>query len=384
MATMASSFSAMTIALLALLTHADANGIGDTEPIIWDPSGDGNFWCVQQDLDNQNYCGGADTDDPWAPLSCTPYAYRPNTYNILHNSPIGTCGNGSWRDDDPYLNIIANGQGYGSSTYPNVDTNAWASDFNSKNADYWVFHGCDGAGLQSDCAGDIKYIERLSYLWNDSYYGINDGEGNMPSEGVCTGWDDTYNRNYCKFVHPGTKHVYSDYHGGWWGDDCGDGRSQFGSSNMACIKEEDFSSLASGDWTGPLKDNVFNIPDAYFGGNHPFDGDGDNFSFMLFEWRCEEDSNLQHNLFSNPSIRDYGWKCFVDNEPDSQSQSSPPWVEIYFGTLTKDQDGKDVIKLYQFQSDPSGNIVWTNEWNPDTLYPVHLHDGSDVPYYLVE
>lgn len=333
-----------------------------------------------------NFCGGS--TDPWTELSCSMYSYRPFTFNKAHGNDGQSCGN-----DGVYLGIMANGENYDPSgnSNPNSNTNAWASDFSGNNEDYFVFHGCDGAGLQSDCVGDIKYIERLSYLYTDDNTlqtdRVVDGMvssgrkfGEAYPEGMCGQQDfpSGDQRTYCKFVHPGTERVYSDYHGGWWGVDA-DEDSKFGSKGMGFIKEGDFASAASGDWSGPLKSNVMAIPDRNFGGRHPFAGDGDNFSFMLFDYRCEA-SPADSNYFSYPSIASNGRKCFVDNEPGSLGY--PPHVEIYFGTLTQDTGGKDMVKMLRWDSDVDGNITPANDDtdSPYITYPVHKHDGSNVPY----
>lgn len=363
-------------------------------------------------LDDQ-WCGGLDTDSPWAQLSCTPVAYRPFTFNDDNGLDGQTdCGN-----DGAYLGIMANGQncrdpnqqGTGKdcsdSNYPNVNSNAWAGDFSGqgKNMDYWVFHGCDGAGLQSDCFGDIKYMERIGYRYTDTNMNpaINDGkvDGGLSfaeayPQGICetdeigTGLDDW--RTFCKFVHPGTGYVYSDYWGGWWGEESTVDTS-YSSENMGTIKFGDgvndcgdFMSKATGCWKGPLRSNVQEIPNQ-FGNSHPFSGDGAMFSFMLYQWRCE-DSTANHNKFSYPSITDNYKKCFVDNEPGNPGLGYPPHVEIYFGTLTKCDD-KDCIKFLKWDSDVDGGISLAIDPDSDAgsgpetaylLYPVHQDD--DVPY----
>mmetsp|Transcript_14168 Transcript_14168/g.20685 ORF Transcript_14168/g.20685 Transcript_14168/m.20685 type:complete len:535 (-) Transcript_14168:421-2025(-) len=338
--------------------------------LLYDPWGGGSPRCLYGDpTDLSNFCGGIDSDNPWAQLSCSPYQYRPFTRQKVYQYDIDdeTCGRGH---ENPYYEIMANGEGYGDTNYPNYGTNAWAADFTGKgNTDYWVFHACDGAGLQSDCAGDsFRLVERFEHLYTDS---------SVPPGGLC----DRSERNYCKFVHPGTENVYTEYRSGWWGDDCKKkgGDDRFGASNMSCISRADFKSKASGDWSGDLISNILNIPENYFGGVHPFAGDGHNFSFLLFWWRCSRDENFYNtNLFSYPSIKDVGYKCYTDNEPGYEGH--PFHTEIYFGTLTKDSSNADIIKLYRFDSYPDGSVSFVNPDNIYVLYPVHQDDWSGVPY----
>merc|ERR1712151_721860 len=253
----------------------------------------------------------------------------------------------------------------------------------------------DGAGIQSDCLGDILYIERIEYHYDsgsheDGQPDVIDGQASLDGndmdftnafpDGICNEY--SFNsgedvRNLCKFVHPGTELVHNGYAGGWWGSENEGDDTAFGSNGMGYIKDDDFGSAATGQWIGPLQQNVQNIPNLYDGG-HPFGDEGKTFSFMLFGWRCEN-SDADTNLFSYPSIASNYWKCFVDNEPGTLGY--PPYVEIYFGTLTKDSDNKDCIKLLRWDSDASGSISLVNEdAEPYVLYPVRANDGSNVPY----
>lgn len=236
----------------------------------------------------------------------------------------------------------------------------WLSPGSGTEQDYFVFHGCDGAGLQSDCLGDIKYVERIQGLYSDGNLGIHHGEGTVPDEGICGDFE--YGRTYCKFVHPGTMRVHENYVGGWFlkpsdsGETC---EAEFGDEGAGCIWAGLCNSAASGGWDGPLCDNILDIPNTYFNGQHPFaDVDGYHFSFILYPWRCSESGDDTNNLFSYPSISAYGYKCYVDNEPDP----APVALEIYFGVL---RASDSVIELYRFDSDGNFNV---NPVNPGAPY----------------
>lgn len=350
---------------------------GDYNPLI---PNNGDPYCENQIMPNP-FCGGTVgtelASNSWAQASCSPYVYRPFQFN-QHNNFAGrrACIDPS----DKYLTIMANGTRYGDKSMPNINTNVWASGKGA--TDYYVFHGCDGAGLQSDCFGDIKYIEHFGMAWGG---GVVDTEINnvgacngvtglwnadntctrqftngftdslwIPKEGICTSGKVAF----CKFIHPGTKRVYKDYSGGWWGGACkakwssDDKYSKYGQADMGCIAQSDMKSTASGDkgnW--PLVSQlILGIPDAYWSGKHPFaSDDGDNFSFMLYDWACASDGGYSaKNLFSYPSITDLGHKCYVDNEPTLSR------IHVYFGSLASDGNS---IKLYMYEVTVSNNTA---------------------------
>jgi len=249
--------------------------------------------------------------------------------------------------------------------------NVWAADTNNwwlpagsgTTRDYFVFHGCDGAGLQSDCFGDILYAEHIIGLNENDEYGIYDGktfDGKSPNgvKGICSDPNDTYGRSYCKFVHPGTMTVHEDYYGGFHSKCSGFGN--MGDDGALCITEDDFQSTASGVWKkGDLDKKVLNIPNVYFGGQHPFaDEDGYHFSFMMYPWRCDNGGPAANNLFSYPSISDWGYECYVDNEPGGWG--APPDIEIYFGVLLNNGVG-DEMWLHKFESDGDFNVNWITQ-----------------------
>jgi len=365
--------AAIAAALLPLLFGgADAN-----ENYVCNNDDTNDCYC--NPFTTEAYCGGGDeSGDVWTQMSCTPYAYRPNTFNLANGLTPGMCGCAP-NCDDPYLDVMSYGTGYvyGNKDYPNSDTNAWSANpdpaewwlhGSTSKDDYFVFHGCDGAGIQSDCAGDIKYIERFNGLYSGG--DIDKGYGTIPGEGICEGGPD--GRNYCKFVHPGTMRVFDQYVGGWWGSTCESDadynpNNMFGDPGMGCFNTNDCGSLASGGWDGKLCQHISDIPNKHgFNGRHPFaDEEGSRFSFLLFPWRCDGGTGLDSNRFSYPTIEDWGSKCYVDNEP------TPPYLEIYFGIITGLGKGEvPTIKLYRFDSDSSYDVKFINEGDPYYLYSV--------------
>jgi len=225
-----------------------------------------NCYCYPNGYPDDDFCGGGDlSDDVWTQLGCTPYTYKPNVQNRVNAQPDGSprpddCGCAP-NCGDSYLDVISYGAGYKyeNAGYVMNGANVWAADTNNwwlpagsgTTRDYFVFHGCDGAGLQSDCFGDIKYAEHIIGLHENGKYDIHDGktsDGKSPNggKGICSDPNETYGRTYCKFVHPGTMTVHEDYYGGFHSKCSGFGN--MGDDGALCITEDDFQSTASGPW----------------------------------------------------------------------------------------------------------------------------------------
>lgn len=290
--------------------------------------------------DEKCYCDGGQD------LSCSPFKYRPLKFNydqgLYHYwndeyHAFGACAEAP-SGGDPYIETMTGYSDGGGAS-------AWADSTSGHAIEYFVFHGCDGAGLQPDCAGDIKYIERFGGYLN------GDGEGfdNMAATGICgVPSDSTEGRNFCKYVRPGSHKIYDDYVGGWWCD---------GTINADCVQSQATPGAWSNfEWLNNVANNAEGgLDPSWFGGKHPFAKDGDNsgvgqgkdgtrFSFILYPWRCME-SGVSHNYFSYPSISKEGHKCWVDNEPDSIGY--PYYTEVYFGLLTEEA-GQDVIYMLRY------------------------------------
>jgi len=363
----------------AFTAVANENIFASKEQYFFCKNGDDCF-CYpngyQDGYPDADFCGGGDQyGDAWTQLSCSPYQYKPNVAN--RENPKS---DGSPRDDncgcapncnDPYLDVISYGAGYKNEQagYVMSGSNVWASDTNEwwlpagsgTARDYFVFHGCDGAGLQSDCFGDIKYAEHIVGLHENDYYNIHDGKNlngddNPPNGGygICNDPNDNYGRTYCKFVHPGTMTYHQEYFGGFHSECNGFENTNMGDDGALCITKYDFKSTFSGPWKkGNLDKKVLNIPNDYFGGQHPFaDEAGYRFSFMMYPWRCNNGGSGVASLFSYPSIYQNGYECYVDNEPDD---SAPPHIEFYFGILLDNGVG-DEMWLHKFESDGDFNV----------------------------
>jgi len=380
--TMAPSVIALTV--LIALVGTPMTALADVQCTLPFGGEDNCETCLNEDPDP--WCGGS--SDPLQELTCTPFNYRPLRYNNEQGLDAN-CAIGDDLETSPFSVLAYDDSG----AYPYPGARVWASQFSGDcdngggNTDYWVMHACDGAGVQGgDCKGDIKYVERFGTLW----------DGDRQDEGICTpdgegfGYD---NRKICKYIHPGTERVYSDYKAGWTGAQNND-EDTFWAKKSYPTAENSFQSAASGGWhdDSQLVQNLNDLPNWY-NWDHPYAYTGYWFSFPMFLWRAAR-SDTSNNYLSYPTIAEEGWKVFADNEPcgdngDDDCVGAPPEIDLILGGLTWDDldgSGNDGPKIVfdMWRSDPEGNLKKLNDdvnnGDPFVLYPVHPGDGSCTPW----
>ena len=379
-----SSAVAAAISLLFLLAFASSAMAG--EPTSCEtPAGEFDN-CETCYMESSNpWCG--ESTDPFTEISCSPFQYRPMSYNNANGQLDAMCNYGGPEGyKDSLLSLVAYDDAKPEDMFPYPGTRVWAGSFTGDcsqgggNSDYWVFHACDGAGIQGGaCAGDINYVERFG----PTYTG-----GDREDAGICTpdgqgyGYD---NRKYCKFVHPGTETVYDSYKAGWAGNT--ESQDTFWAKAGYPSANGSWQSKTSGSWdeNSNLVQQLNGLPSLY-NGDHPFAYTGYWFSFPMFSWRAYP-SGTSNNYLSYPSIADPGWKLFVDNEPcgDDGCYGAPPEVDLVLGGLAWDQqDGPPHLIFEIWRSDIDGNLRKlndeTNGGKPYELYPVHPGDGSCAPW----
>ena len=309
-------------------------------------------------------CGGS--TDPTTELSCTPFEYRPNQWK--NTKPVqdqSFCTN--W---DALKTLTGRPKGGAS----NDTYRAWAFfDSTGHNVpqqnkgDYWVFHGCDGAGIQPDCAGDNMYVERLygpistnGPIWCQGGYTIDQ----IPSKGRNP-------RRQCKFKHPGTGKVYDNYYSGWWAE--GDLNS-----NPWMMRAG-----ANRWWNNTIR-NAF----TQKAGTSPFQGQaGDKLVMMIFPWVCdlaaEDDDAEVKDGFYSPDTAYKNVKCWADNEPYTDGKGNagwPPFAQLYYMLLTR-EGNKDVLKVRGYEIDNSAqNVKDMNNGNSWNLYPCNKSHNDTCPF----
>ena len=301
------------------------------------------------------WCGG--THNPETELSCSPFNYRPwttnNNFKLQNNGSDPT-----YCTQSNVVNQLAGG--------PFNTTRAWMyfkDDQGSRDNNYWVFHGCDGAGIMPDCKGDIFYVERIfersedqSTVWCQGTEGLpNITLGQVPQHAHENG----AGRRQCQFKHPGTGTVYKNYEAGVWG------------WNLTTIRDDMVGSAAAKlqgrEWGKGVKGLVQGI-------TTPFNGQP-AIVMVTFPWVCTgaNSNEDQTGLFTNP--RTPGAKCYWDNEPltDGQGQNGyPPQIQVYWMQLGNDS-GKEYLTVYGYYLDNNGgpNIKRMNNGQSWRLYACH-------------
>lgn len=239
------------------------------------------------DGDDGQYCNFGDTDI-WSMLSCSPFPVKWGDWEHL-----GGCQD--WHPDR-----LAFYAGDLKGAKPWYDY----SQGDDANKNYYVFHSCDGAGLQmGDCMGDLYYVEQFfPTCWTEWGY-----------DGCRCDYDGGYGHNLphnrCPMVHLGTQRWYSQYRCGW---------------------------LATGGGWADESKNFWPQMKPYLtnGGDVP---DGSD-TLLLYPWVCTIDDTAgdwRWYYAERPEdfYGDNHIKCWCDNEPQSGehwADDPPPVVYAYY------------------------------------------------------
>ena len=203
----------------------------------------------------------------------------------------------------------------------------------TKDTSYWVFHGCDGAGIMPDCKGDVLFLERF-YGWAKDQstvwcQGENGGQPIRIDQVASRTNEPNSNRRQCKFKHPGTGKIYENYEAGMW--QWGDGSTQINLNN--------FISAATGGWSQRAENAVTSV-------RNPFPNGETVLYTMTFPWVCtgiggKESTNGLFTQTNTPGV-----KCYWDNEsgaPQGAGSMDPYWppqMNLYWMNLRTDNGNK--------------------------------------------
>ena len=236
-----------------------------------------------------------------------------------------------------YPNDAANGPNTGAYNVPydcvgNEDYVGDSSDVGIYKADgadnYFVFHTCDGAGVQTDCIGNTYFVEQLGPL-NDpgDKQGFNGNEAPGNGKGNSCNLEDTDLHPYgteqigCNFQHPGTNMNYDWYWCGW-----------MSTSGWADQNFEWWDTIVKGDEL-----SVDNLGKDIPGVQQALGGEPDA-TLTLYPWVCNKDNSGNRNL--EPFTGDSTHNCFCDNNAGDQLGGTVPPPNLKFFALRSDGQGQ--------------------------------------------
>jgi hypothetical protein len=276
----------------------------------------------------QAWCGGGSTaGNALKQMSCTPFAYKPWSFN--NKNGLGETNKNSFCTSKT-VKDVAGGP---------YQSQAWMLNKGnrSKDTSYWVFHGCDGAGIMPDCVGDVLFLERF-YGWSKDQSKVWCKGGITIDQVASRTSDPNSNRRQCKFKHPGTGHIYENYEAGIW---------QWGDKKTTQIDLSKFTSAATGGWSQRAEDAVTSV-------RNPFPNGETVLYTMTFPWVCtgigkgganQNEGDATNGLFTQTNTP--GVKCYWDNE-----SGAPQWAE----DKAKNGDERAMDPYWP----PQMNLYWMN------------------------
>ena len=294
-----------------------------------------------------DYCGGNAKTSAVNELSCTPFPLK--SKELPPYVPANFC------DNEDLAKYAGPNSNYASKV--------WYDPTESNNPNYWVFHGCDGAGFMDDCAGGQTYVEQFG-PWDNKHphlpMTIND----------CKNMGDVRWTAHCAqpFWHPGTNKIYEWYNAG---------QLTFGGGQWPDQRVDK-----------PWFDNM---------GLHDTDYDVPGIAYVImYPWVCDQnkvDTKVWSKMWGNN--RPYGTKtsqtkCYYDNEPwDNGPNDDGNWAHFNSKLIPP------VWQAYKFHNDGHGTITgWMlAEKKEDSPTPFNYQGGTfkftlkektDGPWMAVE
>merc|ERR1712151_1119109 len=169
--------------------------------------------------------------------------------------------------------------------------------------DVWILHGCDGAGIQTDCAGDIMYLEHF------------DSKSPVAEQDCPVG---NYGQDHTQcptFYHQGLQESLPGYSCGWWrGYNSPVGIEEANGDGIGALgpKEND-GDTQTGDYSSSLLDALRNCPDCAGGTalEHPYAGTDAlaYFTGASWPWICTWGGDGDMPYTGSTA------NCYCDNEP---------------------------------------------------------------------
>mmetsp|Transcript_104480 Transcript_104480/g.304996 ORF Transcript_104480/g.304996 Transcript_104480/m.304996 type:complete len:329 (-) Transcript_104480:313-1299(-) len=216
--------------------------------------------------------------------SCTPYSFMPN-------------------EDNQDCSFMDSGKFYTSPFLQLSNVYSYQAFSASGYNDVWILHGCDGAGIQTDCAGDIMYLEHF------------DSSQPVAAENCYVG---TYGHDHVQcptFYHPGKQQSFPGYSCGWWrGYNTPVGLQEANSDGIGALgPKESPTDSYTGDYSSSLLGVLANCPTCAGGTalSNPYEGSNAiaYFTGASWPWICSE-GGTKFEPYTGSSAN-----CYCDNEP---------------------------------------------------------------------
>jgi len=269
--------------------------------------------------DNINWCGGGGAD--W---SCTPWNFRVDWTSDCETKQ------GCWTSlqcDGGDGDLIVGDDGNAATYIAKWKTAAgsWCDSRCGADPSYFVFHTCDGAGLQSDCEGSHWYVEQLSQ-WNVGNMGSPQPGEVHPTGSSQISFD---------FQHPGTGQHYDWYWCGWWSKTSGWSGWDPAAGWIVAAGLDPQEPTPS--WA-----------------RQAFGGQDAEATLALYPWICTVDGDVSKTGIQPGQAMysgDHGgetWNCFCDNNGPSGSpgdSTPPPHFKMYSMRKEVDGEGNAYIRM---------------------------------------
>ena len=198
--------------------------------------------------------------------------------------------------------------------------------------DRWVLHGCNGAGIQTDCHGDIGYLEHY------------DGAVPVPAQQCTVG---EYGKDHIQcptFYHPGYQNSYPGYSCGWW-------RGYSTPTGIEAASADGVGAFGpfggDGDYSAGIRKALSNCKtcDQGTGLRHPYADTGALAYFVgaIWPWVCTKGDVVKVGPYTGS-----GANCYCDNEPwngrGSGQRDYPHHAQVvYCGLYANHKTGNKMV-----------------------------------------
>ena len=254
------------------------------------------------------YCG-AGKDDLGTQLNCAGYPAR--------RMAIPPKGQNAWiyQTDGCDLDVKYELSG------PNQEGGIWQA---AGATDFWVIHGCDGAGLMNDNAGANFYIEHYTGRFNDAARTLQNPQQYEGTQ--CSETNPATNKSYCWLTHTGEPFRHP-----------GTTKSYWIRAGMYTFNQGDFPDSVAGKpwWNGMKLGATSNFGNKSGGVLTAF--------AVMYPWVCHGPWDYQNDWSDYWGTKNnwqqqlpygdntYKTNCYYDNEPwDGLSKGTPPGYKPHF------------------------------------------------------